>query len=483
MAGTLNEGTSVTSVDNAATKKNKKLVVVLLLGILFFITFIVICFCLDIIHIPFFQDLQNNSQEFVISTEKSAVIHYGDSVYYIASDIVTKLDDKDLAEPLRYIDNVDKNNEKDSRRSYLECGSFDEYAFDGDTIYCQIRTDKTRELVKFNFSGDILVKDIWVNNEQLNNSVVGFGKKHDTTHSGYSGTMTDFCPYGDYIYFLSNPGNAGIEEEQDIGFRIGKIKKDGSSIEFVGDHIASEYTVKDGWIYFYDNGYTYDESIRWKYRIDSERAGIYKMRCDGTQRQLLIRGFVPNENAQSNNMDLFNDWCNKMNVFGEYIYFIDYSEGGKSRVCRMNLDGGDFEYVSQNGAFSYTVDCENDVLYYSEGKLNRSTDEPRNIYKVDMSEKKERMLFECQIRDDFEFNCYDNYLYFKCDSFSLGDKKDKPRLAGMRYDLKKEQMDCLYGYCTQELVLKGDMYEKHFNAPNLYWVKDNDKTNIEGERE
>lgn len=408
----------------------------------------------NIVDIPVISSiLQSSSSN---TTEKNYVIENNGNKYYIGGFGVAKLEKDDSVTAVHYEDAEEVSSEITDDSTNLLCLSVDKSVYDGDTIYAQ--SSAYRELYKFTFKDDKTAeRSVWVNEETLNNSDVV--TKKENSDLGYTGNMTCWRLDGDYIYFIYAPGMDYFMSERDVAYRLGRICKDGSSIEFIGDEIASSYTVKDGWIYYYDNGYTYNESLSKGYEIDYDRAGIYKMRGDGSQKQRLVSD-LGKKGIESS----YNDVCDKMEIFGDYLYFLDYSSKGKSRVCRMKTDGSDLEYVSENGAYSYTIDVENNTLYYITGEYGQTSLDSRNVYKASLDIKNDEVLFEYGQYGGPDFTVYNDYLYFSNTNFSID-------FAGLKYNLKTSEYDKLVGYYEREEITDG-IFTKHVtHGPYLNWEK------------
>lgn len=368
------------------------------------------------------------------TTEKPLVLKSSHGEYYSSGYTTFLLNEDDSVSSL-------KTAEDNSYVGFIPNRSL----YDGQTIYAQI-ADNTSELYKCILKDDKVETEIWVDNGTLNSSVVSeIGR--------YSGNMRYWQLDGEYIYFICIPSKEYFMAEKSIAYRLGRISKDGSSIEFIGDEIASSYGVIDGWIYFYDNGYTYDEGTSDGYYYNYDRVGIYRMKTDGSQKELIYNDFETDEKDTRNEII----YCDRMNVYGDYIYFIDYSKNGESRVCRIKTDGSDLEYVSQNGAYSYTVDTENDKLYYSSGIFGLTQIEPKTIYEVDISNKIESELFKYGRFNQPEFYVYNDYLYFYCETWGPSDDAENPRESGMRYNLNEGEMKSLYGFVDDSRM------------PSYYW--------------
>ena len=412
--------------------------------------------CFNIVKIPIIDTVLNSvglSNNTPKTTESPAVIKNGNGEFYIGSYPTVKMESDGSLKPIKYA--------PEEKRLSL---SSEKSAYDGKYIYAQ-NGDDLSQLYKFELNSDgTASKTVWVDEATLKNSVVVTEKKQ--SNGRYTGTMRCFQADGDYIYFLCIPSNEFWNEELCLSFRMGRIKKDGTSIEFIGNTRASSFAVKNGWIYFFDNGYSEINSKKTllDQEIDYARAGIYKMKTDGSQKQLLLGGFTQNKDYDKNNL------CNNLTIAGEYIYYLDCSENGKSRVARIKTDGSDRTYITQGSACSYTLDTDNNKLYYISGEYEKTSLEKRNVYEVSITDNSEIELFEV-ISNETEFRYSDGYLYFmNTGNYYIGDSSKAALTCGKRYNLAKRITEDLKGYVeyTTEYNELG-MPSKVFVGEDYYW--------------
>lgn len=388
------------------------------------------------------------------TTEKECVISNSNGEYYIKASQIVKLESDGSVTAVKY----SGGSEEDTGQITI----FDEKSvYVDDVIYAQ-QDDITSELFKFEFTDNPaeMERSIWVSEDTLLNSDVVINDNY-----GYSGNMRYWNADGDNIYFLCIPTPDYFQSEKSIAYRLGKISMDGKSIEFIGNETASAYAVKDNWIYFYDNGYTYQTN---NFSIDYERAGIYKMKGDGSEKTLLLGGFEPDSERQ------YNDLCDKMNIYGDYLYFLDYSAKGQSRVSRIKLDGSEYENVSNHGAYDYTIDMGSDNMYYATGEEGRSRVDDRTIYQACLKDNTEKELFKYGSIGEPIISFYKGYLYFKnSGSFSTavrnGKNKEISNVSGMRYKIDEGKMERLYGYYEIEKTMDGIFEKQTKNGPYFYW--------------
>lgn len=336
-----------------------------------------------------------------------------------------------------------------------------ECAFDGNNIYQQYKSDCENIYMDdfsdtSNFTKNILINEKWLE--------IFLGEKYQCILSG----MTDFQADGDYIYFRYEAPRENFHKTLNENYRLGRFKKDGSSIELLND-IANDFIVKDGWIYFYDNGYTYDKSNN-KSDLDLSRAGIYKMKTDGSEKTLLLG------ELRSDYMDYaIYRICDNLKIYGDLIYFQKFDENDDSKVYCMSLDGSNLKAVTKESAFNYTV--SGDMLFYSTGKRLVSQIDPRSLKKVFLNDGSEEEMFKISGSYYLEFTVYNNYLYFndggtrmyaKC--IKLG-SDEKPSCCGQRYNLLENKMENIYGYQIAKIVLNNDGFETYslIKGDTFYW--------------
>lgn len=438
------ESCPICDIVKTKPQKNKKKMVIVILAII-----VLVC---AIIGVLFGLGLLDISSINIGSTQKSAIIYNKGNSYYInGSGNLFLLDGENVTSVKEYKD--------DSECKRVNWLSADNSAYDGKTIYAQCG-DESENLYKYTFDEEGIIKEsVWVSGEVLKNSVV-------TNDIGYyTRNMHYWNIDGDYVYFICTPSLEYLQSQKDIAYQLGRISIDGSNIEFIGE-TASAYAIKDGWIYFYDNGYVYDEGKSDKYYIDYDRVGLYKMKTDGSKKELLLNGFE----QDVEDTGLYNQLCDKISIIDDYIYFIDYSENGKSRVCRIRTDGTGLEFVTENGAYSYTVDTKNNNLYYVSGRFGWSSASSRDMYKVYLETGSEQNIGEYKGSGNPEFSYADNYIYMQSYNYSVGTK-----VCGVRYNISSGVVENLIGIVNQdsEMVINpntgGYEIQKSEETEEYYW--------------
>ena len=261
----------------------------------------------------------------------------------------------------------------------------DFYGIDGDnytTLYhCKVLNYQTGE------------KKVWFSEEQLKNSCIKLTEA--------SWRLNYFIADGDYVYANIYPDSEHITLQKDMNERIVKLGRDGKTIEFVGDESvrALEYVVRDGWIYYVDNGFVYDGGISY----DKDRIGLYKIKTDGSEKTRLWGDFTGNaDNALGNA-------CN-LALYKDYLYFLDVSEdSGSSPLCRIKLDGSDFTTLSSKSVLTYTFDTDKDQIYYQTGRYAETKmNNFESIIRVDLNSKTEETILTDKAEGVNDYLAYDN---------------------------------------------------------------------------
>lgn len=299
-------------------------------------------------------------------------------------------------------------------------GDYNDIAYgmakDGDTFYGQHGDKYDLGLVKTTVTGRNSVKmETWVTSEQLHDSVLGYEDR-------YTWSMGEYAVDGDYVYGHVTLDTTFIDSYKDLNFRIFRISKSGDVIEFVGgeDVRARDMVVRDGWIYYVDNGYTFDGK---KYNYDNSRVGIYKIKTDGSEKTKLTDDF---SGLSGYYKDKANYGCaGALTLWRDKLYYLNF-ENGESPLWRMELDGSNKEKLTDCSVSNYAIDYDhNSVIYfdviYASNLADRddSDIENYNLYKLDLDSKKAEKLadfsLEDQLKDIYSGLTYDDgNVYFSC---------------------------------------------------------------------
>lgn len=383
-------------------------------------------------------------KSFCESTNQKLFFKNNGNSYYAGGACLVRIENDDSVIPVKYIDENGQN-DTDLKIVSLNENSF---TYDGTNIFAIIEDGGVGILYKFTFKN----KDELVREELLDKDVFKQSVLYDEQKGGidiYAGKLINLHSYGDYIYFNYVPSII-LSGNYNYFYRIGKISKNGSALELIEDEIVSDYTIKNDLIYFYNNGYHFSgDKENNRYTIDRNEAGIYKMKCDGSNKVKLLDDFYECYGSYTYaNAAICNNLCGDMSVYDDYLYFIDYRKEGKSRVCRIKIDGSDFEYLTESGAYNYTIDVENNILYYIIGEYGQSGADSITINKIYLDNRDEN---EILTTEDYVYkiSAYDNCVYFT-GSYKIGDKKEKAKKSGMIYDSALSQFKNIYGYTEIE---------------------------------
>ena len=208
--------------------------------------------------------------------------------------------------------------------------------------------------------------------------------------------------------------------------------------------------ISGGWIYYFDSGYTYNGEKTLGKR-DLTRAGIYKAKTDGSSKQLIHAFSITGEQADQYVSPTF-EISGGLDIFGSKLYFVDYTAEGEGRLCRMDLNGGGFEYVSASAVSIYTVDTDHNVVYYYvnrdvdalDGYNEYLYDNSPKLCKYDLSSKTETEVPNTGF-SGLKLSYYKGYLYFQSYNFMMFNP-NKETKVGLRMDVKTEKTQWLMAY-------------------------------------
>lgn len=204
------------------------------------------------------------------------------------------------------------------------------------------------------------------------------------------------------------------------------------------------------------------------FSIESENVGLYKIKIDGSQKQKLQGNMEQPSGYEYQYNDLYKNIC----CYGDYLYFIDYSESTGGKVCRIKTDGTNYEVLSQNNAYSITVDVKNNKLYYAQ-----QNDYYRKLYEVSLDSKQEVELYDDKLysvnigRTPIEY--YNGYLYLSCYDYNgISPNMDYEKYNCERYDINNNVMEVMrISYKDVEIDNGGISAATRKEGPYLKWDK------------
>ena len=322
------------------------------------------------------------------STGNEVVVNNNGNDYYLDAGIIVNLGKNGELSAVGCEATEDNNNVQYVDNIAPEKLSKYKSVYINNAIYCV----KESNLYKYTFTDNknILKKEeITINSDAFADE---YGSK----------LIYDLKTDGQYLYFIIKPSMDYMSAvSKDSLYKIGKMSFDGKEVDWY-DVVASSYTINDGYIYYFNNGYTPDGD---SYSFNFEKSGLYKMKIDGSGKELMYNDFET-ESDTKNQLYFYN--LKDMKVYGDYLYFANYSSQGENKVCRIKKDGSNLETVSKNSAYSLSLDTENNKLYYV-GRSDTTGLANRKCYEISLDTFDETELFEISINEP-DIYYYNNYL-------------------------------------------------------------------------
>ena len=383
------------------------------------------------------------------STGNEVVVNNNGNDYYLDAGIIVNLGKNGELSAVGCEATEDNNNEQYVDNIAPEKLSKYKSVYINNAIYCV----KESNLYKYTFTDNknILKKEeITINSDAFADE---YGSK----------LIYDLKTDGQYLYFIIKPSMDYMSAvSKDSLYKIGKMSFDGKEVDWY-DVVASSYTIDDGYIYYFNNGYTPDGG---SYSFNFENSGLYKMKLDGSGKELMYNDFEPESDTK--NQLYFYD-LKDMKVYGDYLYFANYSSKGENKVCRIKKDGSDFETVSKNSAYSLSFDTENNKLYYI-GRGDNTGLAKRKCYEILLDTFDETELFEIGINEP-DVYYYNNYLYLNyADTALAADISSVSSvMIGERYDTVNKKLELLYGHYNKQEIKDGIFTTIKYDGPYLEW--------------
>lgn len=380
------------------------------------------------------------------STGNEVVVNNNGNDYYLDAGIIVNLGKNGELSAVGCEATEDNNNVQYVDNIVPEKLSKYKSVYINNAIYCV----KESNLYKYTFTDNknILKKEeITINSDAFADE---YGSK----------LIYDLKTDGQYLYFIIKPSMDYMSAvSKDSLYKIGKMSFDGKEVDWY-DVVASSYTIDDGYIYYFNNGYTSDGD---SYSFNFENSGLYKMKLDGSGKELMYNDFET-ESDTKNQLYFYN--LNDMKVYGDYLYFANYSSQGENKVCRIKRDGSDFETVSKNSAYSLSFDTENNKLYYV-GRSDTTGLAKRKCYEISLDTFDETELFEISINEP-DVYYYNNYLYLNYADTALAADISSV-MIGERYDTVNQKLELLYGHYNKQELEDGIFTTIKYDGPYLEW--------------
>ena len=383
------------------------------------------------------------------STGNEVVVNNNGNDYYLDAGIIVNLGKNGELSAVGCEATEDNNNVQYVDNIAPEKLSKYKSVYINNAIYCV----KESNLYKYTFTDNknILKKEeITINSDAFADE---YGSK----------LIYDLKTDGQYLYFIIKPSMDYMSAvSKDSLYKIGKMSFDGKEVDWY-DVVASSYTIDDGYIYYFNNGYTPDGG---SYSFNFENSGLYKMKLDGSGKELMYNDFEPESDTK--NQLYFYD-LKDMKVYGDYLYFANYSSKGENKVCRIKKEGSDFETVSKNSAYSLSFDTENNKLYYI-GRGDNTGLAKRKCYEILLDTFDETELFEIGINEP-DVYYYNNYLYLNyADTALAADISSVSSvMIGERYDTVNKKLELLYGHYNKQEIKDGIFTTIKYDGPYLEW--------------
>ena len=372
------------------------------------------------------------------STGNEVVVNNNGNDYYLDAGIIVNLGKNGELSAVGCEATEDNNNVQYVDNIAPEKLSKYKSVYINNAIYCV----KESNLYKYTFTDNknILKKEeITINSDAFADE---YGSK----------LIYDLKTDGQYLYFIIKPSMDYMSAvSKDSLYKIGKMSFDGKEVDWY-DVVASSYTI--------DDGYTSDGD---SYSFNFENSGLYKMKLDGSGKELMYNDFET-ESDTKNQLYFYN--LNDMKVYGDYLYFANYSSQGENKVCRIKRDGSDFETVSKNSAYSLSFDTENNKLYYV-GRSDTTGLAKRKCYEISLDTFDETELFEISINEP-DVYYYNNYLYLNYADTALAADISSV-MIGERYDTVNQKLELLYGHYNKQELEDGIFTTIKYDGPYLEW--------------
>lgn len=362
----------------------------------------------------------------------------------------------------------------------------------------QTKCEYYKMLIATHARGEYLVYQLLINDAKLLSDFRAlfdtFKDPRETTESWYNGQIEVMFEYFDILNnmlvtddeneirqdsergnSIGNISNGGLVAQSgdwiyyqhtNDGFKLYKMRADGSEKTKLNDNISYCINVVEDWIYYINNS-----------DIDAPQC-IYKMRTDGSENTKL-------NDSMSEDINVIGDWIyykkycgngdwklHKLAVDGsqeimlydraisdfcvtnDWIYFTDYEDGWDYSLCKIRTDGsGKTKLINRN---AYDINIEGDWIYYTIGGL-----EDKVIRKIRTDGKDETKVN----RDgSFYMNVIGGWIYYS--NWNDGNKLYKIRTDGSQ-NTKLTDDECVNIHIIDEWIY----YTIDFGNGELYRIR------------
>lgn len=343
----------------------------------------------------------------------------------------------------------------------------------GDSCFFGVDSGKSdeKDIVCFTIDDNSCVKsNVLYTKDQFNNFIKSETKKTNETFYNPQFCISDMHYSDDgYVYFINKgiKGSYGTIKWDSATNRICRFAVDGSGLGFIGTETAQSIAVRDDYIYYINTGVYYTGGSV-PYDLDNKKTGIYRIRTDGTDKKLLCKLEMEENNAMIPFVQ-----PRDLHIIGDCLYFLIDSE-----LKRIPVGGGEAETVADfdgGSVQSYCIDQQTSVVY---SKSLTSDYLEKTISGIGKNEKIPSKRGIINSSDDKGFaDIVNNYLYLNCLDYSYKNQ-DIKRLEKDEFTTDPENGNCLCRtFPSLRYNLKNNCYEQIFEIIQFRTRADADEFN------
>lgn len=409
----------------------------------------------------------NSSQK--NSDNKNTVYKSDDGKYYVSGAALYNISDPDKPIYVSYNDPDSENSDYPkyfcmNRYRMAQNGSeiIGGYTDHGKIYKWNIGTDNT-------ISGSVLYEsDAWVG--EIKEKLKKYSSYTDEDFKTISKEMMNYCfdctdGADGYIYFRYTSQLEYFNDYIPMNFVLGRYDKNGGGMEFIGDDIGVvSFDCSDGYIYYADNGFK--ALSEHEFSVDSERAGIYRMKTDGTDVKKLVSVSPASEEEKNVQTHMLNNIAGRVEVIGDELYYIAEDKTGDTYLYSISVDGGSPKQITKKPCADYYIDTDSETLYFKSGTMNMTRAEGCTVYSMLVNGGEETALYikgNAPTRGNWAAADGD-YLYITNYNLFVGFNTDEGEyLSGQRFNLKTKEME--------NLICKAKTGTKSLSEIDIQWVK------------